>query len=87
MKDAVMLSAYPADKIILTCDKCGMHVQYDKADMLKAGGDRGLPDLRLEIARRKGCTKVGSIYAYDTCRITYANILPEKNAYQKAKGG
>jgi hypothetical protein len=85
MKDAVMLSAYPADKIILTCDKCGMHIQYDKAAMLKAGGDRGLPGLREEIARKKGCQHIDSIYAFDGCKIRYANIL-SGNAYARSKG-
>ena len=86
MKDVVMLSAYPAGKVILACDKCGLNVQYDKAAMLAAGGDRALPELRLEIARRKGCTKVDSIYAFDQCRIKYANIMTGQNAYAKAKG-
>lgn len=80
MKDAVPLSAYPADKLILECPKCGLRVQYDKAAMLQAGGDRGLPALREEIARKKGCTKIDSIYAFDGCGIRYANILPGSNA-------
>lgn len=87
MKDAVLLSAYPADKLILECPKCGLHVQYDKAQMLAVGGDRGLPDLRLQIARKKGCQYVDSVYAYEGCKIRFANLLPASNAYAKAKGG
>ncbi|MGN6773179.1 MAG: hypothetical protein ACTHJQ_25520 [Rhizobiaceae bacterium] len=87
MRNAVMLSEYPADKLILTCDKCGLLVQYDKAQMLAVGGDRKLPALREDIARKKGCQYIDSIYAFDGCKIRYANIVPAKNAYQKMKGG
>jgi hypothetical protein len=75
-----------ADKLILTCDKCGLRVQYDKAQMLAVGGDRGLPDIRLQIARRKGCQYVDSPYAFEGCKIRYENIQAERNAYAKAKG-
>lgn len=49
--DVVMLSRYPAHKIVVECGKCGMRAQYDKLGMLEAGGDRPLPDLLREIAR------------------------------------
>ena len=37
-----MLSSYPADKIVASCDRCGLRKRFDKAAMLKTGGDRPL---------------------------------------------
>lgn len=84
---AARLSAYPAGKVIVACEKCGRRVQYDKQAMLDAGGDRPLPHLLIEIIRRMGCDKIRSTNIYDRCGAKYENILPDGNAYQKAKGG
>lgn len=86
-----MISSYPAAKIIVDCDKCGLHAQYDKLEMLEVGGDRPLARLLGEIVRRKGCTIKESADAYNRCGALYSNLLPDKstaapNAYAKAKG-
>ncbi len=52
------LSDYPAAKFVVACLKCRLRVQYDRAAMLSAGGDRPLPDLLNSIARRHGCALV-----------------------------
>jgi hypothetical protein len=85
-KGAVMLSKYPAAKIIVECDKCGLRVQYDQLEMLEVGGDRPLPDLLSAIARRNGCDKFDRNQMYDWCKAQYANLVPAKNSYAKAKG-
>jgi len=54
VRGAQLLSVYPAAKVIVECDKCGMRAKYDKLEMLEAGGDRPLTDLLEDIARRKG---------------------------------
>lgn len=87
-----MLSSYPVAKIIVDCDQCGVHAQYDKLEMLEAGGDRPLTHLLTEIVRRKGCTLKEPIPAYDKCGAIYSNLpaetsAPKSNAYAKAKGG
>lgn len=33
-----MLSTYPADKLVVVSDKCGLGQRFDKAAMLRAGG-------------------------------------------------
>ncbi len=86
-----MLSGYPAAKVIVDCDQCGVHAQYDKLEMLEVGGDRPLTHLLAEIVRRKGCTLKESIPAYDKCGAIYSNLPADKpaapaNAYAKAKG-
>lgn len=87
-KGAALLSGYPDPKIIVECDKCGMRAKFDKLEMLEVGGDRMLTHLLTEIARRKGCTKLGGgSNIYDRCGAMYANILPDRNAYQKAREG
>ena len=73
----VMLSEYPEAKITLACDKCGRHARYDRADLLAAGGDRTLPDLRKQIAQRMGCLKtdnVASSFPYDACRLCFPDL-------------
>ncbi len=72
---AQMLSSYPADKIVVSCAKCGMRKQYDKAAMLKAGGDRKLTYLLDDIARRSGCTKLEQgADIYDRCGAIYPEL-------------
>ncbi len=86
-----MLSGYLAAKVIVDCDQCGVHAQYDKLEMLEVGGDRPLTLLLAEVVRRKGCTLKETISAYDKCGAVYSNLPAEKpatqsNAYAKAKG-
>lgn len=75
-----MLSGYPAEKIIVGCDKCGLHAQYDKLAMSEIGGNRPLTHLLTEIVRRKGCTHKVSVGIYDRCRVVYSNISPRSRA-------
>ncbi|WP_192183279.1 hypothetical protein [Mesorhizobium amorphae] len=71
---AALLSRYPADKVIVDCDKCGMQAKYDKLEMLEAGGDRALTYLLEAIARRKGCAKLDRFDIKNICGARYANI-------------
>lgn len=57
MPGAPLLSSYPAAKVIVECDRCGMRAQYDKLSMLEVGGDRMLTLLFDDVARRKGCAR------------------------------
>lgn len=70
----------------MSCEKCGMHVRYDKQGMLDAGGDRPLTVLLTEIVKRNGCEKAEGHRLYDRCEALYAN-LAAANSYAKAKGG
>ena len=71
-----VLSRYPAAKIIVICEKCGMRAKYDKAEMLAAGGDRALTLLLEKIARRKGCQRIDTkpFDVKNICGAIYANI-------------
>ncbi len=86
-----MLSGYPVAKVVVDCDQCGIHAQYDKLEMLEVGGDRPLTHLLTEIVRRKGCTLKQSVDAYNKCGAIYSNLPADKptaapNAYARAKG-
>lgn len=71
-----MLSSYPAEKVVVTCTKCGLRKRYDKAAMLAAGGDRPLTILLEEIAKRGGCTKLGErVDIYDRCAAIYEGLV------------
>jgi hypothetical protein len=82
-KGAVLLSRYPQAKLIIECRKCGMRAKYDQNELLQAGGDRPLTYLLDDIVRRKGCTKLNTLYMYDRCAAHYAN-LTDANTYKKA---
>ncbi|CAM5578590.1 hypothetical protein MAUB1S_09738 [Mycolicibacterium aubagnense] len=87
-----MLSAYPAEKIEVTCDTCMLNVRYDRLGMVEAGGDRPLDKLLEAIVQRNGCTLKQSNPAFDKCGAIYSNLPAEKpaaasNSYAKAKGG
>jgi hypothetical protein len=71
-----MLSSYPCDKIVVACDKCGLRKRFDKAGMLKAGGDRPLGLLLDEIAIRANCPKrKATADIYDRCGILYPDLV------------
>jgi len=81
------LKDYPAAKIIVSCGKCALRVQYDKQAMLRAGGDRPLTHLHDDIRRRHGCPRMGPrANMYDNCDAIFDNILPAGNSYLAAKG-
>ena len=72
-----MLSSYPAEKVVVSCDKCGLRKRFDKTAMLKAGGDRPLGLLLDDIATRSNCPKrQASADIYNRCGIIYPE-LPE----------
>ena len=53
---AVLLSEYPADKVRVTCRRCGREGRYDKAALVnRSGRGEKLPDLRLKLAAGMGC--------------------------------
>ncbi|CAI2934991.1 hypothetical protein [Aminobacter niigataensis] len=85
-----MLSEFPSEKVIVSCEKCGMWKQYDRDAMVRAGGDRTLAHLLDDIVARIGCPKANSLSVYDRCGAKYeelARLLGGGNAYAKAKGG
>lgn len=85
-----MLSEFPSDKVIISCEKCGLRKQYDRDAMLHAGGDRTLAHLLDEIVERVQCPKAKSVSIYDRCGAKYDELLAllgGGNAYAKAKGG
>lgn len=71
---AVYLSAYPAAKVIVKCDKCPVRAKYDKLELLEVGGDRPLTYLLDEIISRKGCDKRHSVSMYDRCSARFENL-------------
>ncbi|AWC23698.1 hypothetical protein ASC75_08085 [Aminobacter sp. DSM 101952] len=84
------LSEYPSEKVIVSCEKCGMWKQYDRDAMVRAGGDRTLAHLLDDIVARAGCTRNQNFNVYDRCGAKYeelAALLGGGNAYAKAKGG
>ncbi len=70
-----MLSEFPSDKIIISCEKCGLRKQYDRDAMLHAGGDRTLARLLEEIVARIGCPKVNTLSIYDRCGAKYEELV------------
>lgn len=85
-----MLSEYLSDKVIVSCEKCGIWKQYDRDAMVRTGGDRTLAHLLDEIVARAGCTKNQTLSVYDRCGAKYEDLLRLMgggNAYAKAKGG
>ena len=85
-RSTALVSTYPASKMIVECETCGMRAKFDKLEMLEAGGARPLGRLLDEIARRKGCTRIGNFDVHNLCGAKYANILPG-NSYAKAREG
>jgi len=70
-----MLSEFPSDKIIVSCDKCGMRKQYDRDAMVRAGGDRTLALLLDAIVARIGCTRTNTFNIYDRCGAKYEELV------------
>ena len=71
-----LLSGYPARKIRVGCDKCGLDVQYDRDGLLAAGGDRPLGDLLNSIARRHGCALIDrpAVTPYNKCGAKFPEL-------------
>lgn len=62
--------------MVVACAKCGLRMQYDKAAMLEAGGDRKLTYLLDEIVRRGGCSKMDAgPNIYDRCGAAYEGLV------------
>lgn len=53
---AVPLSAYPGDRVTISCARCGRRGVYTKRALLARHGDIGLPDLLARIVTGAGCT-------------------------------
>jgi hypothetical protein len=81
---ARMLSQFPGRKIRVACEKCPLTAQYDRDAMLASGGDRPLPGLLDEIARRMGCPRMDNpgVNSWDKCQAIYVEI----SALLKARG-
>ncbi|GAA2857933.1 hypothetical protein GCM10010837_05370 [Aminobacter niigataensis] len=69
------LSEFPSDKVIVSCEKCGMRKQYDRETMVRTGGDRTLAHLLDEIVARVGCPNASSLSVYDRCGAKYEELL------------
>lgn len=70
-----MLSEFPSNKVVVSCEKCRMRKQYDRDAMLRAGGDRTLAHLLEEIVARIECPKVNTFSIYDRCAARYDELL------------
>lgn len=70
---ALMLSDHPHEKLRVFCEKCGRRAQYDKQAMLEAGGDRKMPDLRVDITKQLGCQLAlnPGVNLYDRCQMRF----------------
>ena len=55
------LSSHPYRKILVTCARCNLRVQYDRDGLLMAGGDRGLTDLLTQVAERKAALRCPAV--------------------------
>lgn len=71
----LMQSEWPSHKIVVSCEKCGLRRQYDRIDMLRAGGDLTLAHLLDYIVERAGCTKSKNLSTYDRCGATYEELV------------
>jgi hypothetical protein len=48
MAGVLPLSAYPFDKVVLTCRRCGLRGRFDKEKLIeRAGPDASIPTIRL----------------------------------------
>ncbi len=74
-KDGVyVLSDIKAEKICIACP-CGLSRRYDRLKLLERAGDRGMPSLLLELARREGCKITDAMRSGDRCKVYYG--MPE----------
>jgi len=66
------------------CTKWGLRKRYDKAAMLRIGGDRPFGLLLDDIARRSRCKRIADpgINGWDKCGIVY----PDLPALLRAQG-
>jgi hypothetical protein len=71
---AHLLSQYPARKVRIGCGRCGMSAKYDRDELIAVGGDRSLPLLITQIARRKGCPRTGKVGEYDRCGAVFPEL-------------
>ena len=70
-----MLADYPADKRVVSCDKCGLRQRFDKAAMIRAGGNRPLGLLLDDIAIRASTKRHATPDIYDKCGILYPALV------------
>ncbi|WP_279480325.1 hypothetical protein [Aureimonas sp. SK2] len=64
------LAEIKADKVCIACD-CGLSRRYDRLELLERAGDRSMPALLLELARRNGCKSTEWPLTNDRCRVYY----------------
>jgi hypothetical protein len=70
-----LLSEFPSQKVIVSCEKCGLRRQYDRNAMVRTGGDRTLAHFLDEIVVRVGCPKANSLSFYERCGAKYEELL------------
>lgn len=70
----VLLSEFPSNKVVVSCEKCGMRKQYDRHAMVRVGGDRTLAHLLDEIVARAGCTRINTLSIYDRCGAKFGEL-------------
>jgi hypothetical protein len=71
---AHLLSQYPARKVRVGCGRCGMSAKYDRDELIAVGGDRPLPLLLNQVAKRKGCPRAGKVGEYDRCGAVFPEL-------------
>ncbi|CAI2931906.1 conserved protein of unknown function [Aminobacter niigataensis] len=71
-----LLSEFRSDKVIVSCEKCGMRKhQYDRDAMMRTGGDYTLAHLLDEIVARVGCPKANGLSVYERCGAKYEELV------------
>jgi hypothetical protein len=69
MNGSLQLFEYPSEMVRLSCEKCGRSGQYRKQTLIERyGADIRLPDLREEIAERRGLM-------HDACMVRYVDLI------------
>ena len=73
MSGSFQLYEYPANRVRLSCEKCGRSGQYRKQKSIERyGADVRLPDLREQIAQ---CDRIGK--THDACMVRYVELVPK----------
>jgi hypothetical protein len=51
-----------------------MSAKYDRDELIAVGGDRPLPLLLSQIAKRKSCPRAGEVGEYDRCGAVFPEL-------------
>ena len=68
-----VLSDIKAEKICIACP-CGLARRYDRRKLLDRAGDRGMPSLLLDLAKREGCQITDVMRSGGRCQVYYGTL-------------